>query len=315
MIRSMISCAVALFFMGGVALASQATLRSSVIVEDKYITLSDLFGLPGEKGATRVAYAPAPGKRSTFDAKWLYKVARAHKIHWRPLSLKTKAIVERASQQVFHDDLKIAILAGLKEKGVGDDIELSMRGRTRTIHLPTDVEPTIGVDNLIYDPKSGRFIATVAAPANDPSARRHRITGRVHQMISIPVVSKRMRSGDIVKKHHVAWTSVRESTIRRDTIVHEEDLVGMAVKRVVREHSPIRLSYVQRPVLVRKNGLVTIHLASKMMTLTAQGQAMQDGSKGEIVQVKNIQSKKVIEAVVTHAGKVRVNTPSHLAVN
>ena len=66
---------------------------------------------------------------------------------------------------------------------------------------------------------------------------------------------------------------------------------------------------------VRKNGLVTIHLASKLMTLTAQGQAMQDGSKGEIVQVKNIQSKKLIEAVVTHAGKVRVNTPSHLAVN
>ena len=89
----------------------------------------------------------------------------------------------------------------------------------------------------------------------------------------------------------------------------------MAAKRIVREHAPIRLSYVQRPVLVRKNGLVTIHLASRSMTLTAQGQAMQDGSKGEIVQVKNIQSKKVIEAVVTHAGKVRVSAPSHFNVN
>ena len=51
------------------------------------------------------------------------------------------------------------------------------------------------------------------------------------------------------------------------------------------------------------------------MTLTAQGQAMQDGSRGEIVQVKNIQSKKVIEAVVTHAGKVSVSAPSHFNVN
>lgn len=315
MLRSLIITATSLILMGTVALASEVKLRSSVIIEDKYITLSDLFGLPGEKGATRIAYAPAPGQRSTLDAKWLYRVARAHKIRWRPLSLKTKLIVERASQQVFQNDLKTVLLAGLREKGAGDDIELSMSGRTRTIHLPTDVEPTIGLENLRYDPKSGRFIATVAAPADDPAAQRHRVTGRVHPMISIPVVGKRLRRGDIVKKHHVTWTRIRESSMRRDTILHEEDLVGMAAKRIVREHTPIRLSYVQRPVLVRKNGLVTIHLVSRSMTLTAQGQAMQDGSKGEIVQVKNIQSKKVIEAVVTHAGKVSVNAPSHLTVN
>ena len=301
--------------MGTAALASEVKLRSSIVVEDKYITLSDLFGLPGEKGATPIAYAPAPGQRSTLDAKWLYKVARVHKIRWRPLSLKTKLIVERASQQVFHDDLKTVLLAGLREKGAGDDIELSMNGRALAIHLPTNVEPTIGLDNLLYNPKSGRFVATVAAPADDPAAKRHRITGRVHPMISIPVVGKRLRRGDIVKKHHITWTSIRESSVRRDTILHEEDLVGMAAKRIVREHAPIRLSYVQRPVLVRKNGLVTIHLASRSMTLTAQGQAMQDGSKGEIVQVKNIQSKKVIEAVVTHAGKVSVSAPTHFNVN
>ena len=313
--RSIIITAISLALMGTAALASEVKLRSSIVVEDKYITLSDLFGLPGEKGATPIAYAPAPGQRSTLDAKWLYRVARAHKIRWRPLSLKTKLIVERASQQVFQDDLKTVLLAGLREKGAGDDIELSMNGRALAIHLPTNVEPTIGLDDLRYNPRSGRFVATVAAPADDPAAKRHRITGRVHPMISIPVVGQRLRRGDIVKKHHITWTSIRETSVRRDTILHEEDLVGMAAKRVVREHSPIRLSYVQRPVLVRKNGLVTIHLASRSMTLTAQGQAMQDGSKGEIVQVKNIQSKKVIEAVVTHAGKVSVSAPSHFNVN
>ena len=315
MIRSLIITTTSLVLMGNLALASEVKLRSSIIVEDKYITLSDLFGLPGEKGATRIAYAPAPGHRSTLDAKWLYRVARAHKIRWRPLSRKTKLIVERASQQVFQDDIKTVLIEGLREKGLGDDIEISMNGRTQTIHLPTDVEPTIGLDNLLYNPKSGRFVATVAAPADDPAAKRHRITGRVHTMISIPVVGKRLRRGEIVKKRHVTWTSIRESSLRRDTILHEEDLVGMAAKRILKEHNPIRLSYIQRPVLVRKNGLVTIHLASRSMTLTAQGQAMQDGSKGEIVQVKNTQSNKVIEALVTHAGKVSVSAPSHLTVN
>ncbi len=315
MIRSMIISMAALILTGGVTSANDLTLRTSIIVEDKYITLGDLFGLQGEKGATRIAHAPAPGKRSTFDANWLYRVARAHKIRWRPLSRKTKVVAERASQQVLYDDLKTAILTGLKEKGVGDNIELSMSGRTRTIHLPIDVDPTIGVDRLNYDPKSGRFVATVAAPADDPAARRHRISGRVHLMIPIPSVNIRLRPGDIIKKQHVKWVRVRESVIRRDTILHEGDLVGMASKRIVQEFTPIRFSHVRRPVLVKKNGLVTIHLASNLMTLTVQGRALQNGSKGEVVQVKNVQSKKVIEAIVTQAGKVTVPTPVSLAMN
>ena len=116
--RSIITIAISLALMGTTALASEVKLRSSIVVEDKYITLSDLFGLPGEKGATPIAYAPAPGQRSTLDAKWLYRVARAHKIRWRPLSLKTKLIVERASQQVFQDDLKTVLLAGLRKKAL-----------------------------------------------------------------------------------------------------------------------------------------------------------------------------------------------------
>ena len=162
---------------------------------------------------------------------------------------------------------------------------------------------------------SEKFCDGRRIPCRSDSNERCRITGRGHTMVSIPVVGKRMRRGDIVKQHHVTWASMRESSVRRDTILHEEDLVGMAAKRILKEHNPIRLSDVQRPVLVRKNGLVTIHLASRSMKLTAQGQAMQDGSEGEIVQVKNIQSKKVIEAVVTNAGKVRVSVPSHLTVN
>ena len=315
MIKSLISFSAVLTLLASMASAQEITLRSSVIVEDKYITLGDLFGLPGEKGARRVAYSPTPGKRSTFDAKWLYRVARTHKISWRPLTLKTKVTVERASQQIFHDDLKTVILDRLKEKGLGADIEISMSGRVRTIHLPTDVEPAIEIDNLVFDPKSARFVATVAAPAGDLTARRHRIAGRVHKMVSIPVVSKRLRSGDIIKKHHVEWVRVRKSSVRRDTVLHEEDLVGMAVKRVLRERAPIKLSYVQRPLLVKKNGLVTIQLSSRLMTLTAQGKALQDGSKGEVVQVRNIQSKKLIEAIVTSTGKVSVNSAPRLAMN
>ena len=42
------------------------------------------------------------------------------------------------------------------------------------------------------------------------------------------------------------------------------------------------------------------------MRLTAQGKALQEGSIGDTVQVKNIQSKQKIEARVTGTNKVAV---------
>ena len=217
--------------------------------------------------------------------------------------------------EMFPGPLGHALAGKALETGAWTLETVQIRDFALDRHRSVDDTPAGGGAGMVLKPDVLARAIDHAAPADDPAAKRHRITGRVHPMISIPVVGKRLRRGDIVKKHHITWTSIRESSVRRDTILHEEDLVGMAAKRMVREHSPIRLSYVQRPVLVRKNGLVTIHLASKSMTLTAQGQAMQDGSRGEIVQVKNIQSKKVIEAVVTHAGKVSVSAPTYFNVN
>ena len=58
--------------------AEEAILKSAAIVEGRYITLGDLFENAGVRADTNVAYAPAPGKRAIFDARWLYRVARAH---------------------------------------------------------------------------------------------------------------------------------------------------------------------------------------------------------------------------------------------
>ena len=43
-------------------------LKSEVIIEKAYILLGDLFSNTGKKALNKVAYAPQPGKSSSFDA-------------------------------------------------------------------------------------------------------------------------------------------------------------------------------------------------------------------------------------------------------
>ena len=66
---------------------AKAVLRESVSVKSKLVRLNDLFSGTGEKADIAVAYAPVPGKRAIFDSRWLYRVARAYGLSWRPLGL------------------------------------------------------------------------------------------------------------------------------------------------------------------------------------------------------------------------------------
>ena len=101
---------------GIASIDTKVTLKDAVIVEGNYILLGDLFTNAGPKADTRVAYAPKPGRRSHFDAKWLYRVARAYGLKWRPLTLKTRAIVERSSQEIFRDEIEDALTASFQDQ-------------------------------------------------------------------------------------------------------------------------------------------------------------------------------------------------------
>ena len=58
--RSIITIAISLALMGTTALASEVKLRSSIVVEDKYITLSDLFDYQVKKGLLQLLMHPRP---------------------------------------------------------------------------------------------------------------------------------------------------------------------------------------------------------------------------------------------------------------
>ena len=89
----------------------------------------------------------------------------------------------------------------------------------------------------------------------------------------------------------------------------------MAAKRTITKNKPIRYSYIRKPILITRGSLVTINLTTPAMRLTAQGKALQEGSIGDTVQVKNIQSKQKIEARVTGVNKVAVVLLERNALN
>ena len=299
---------IGLLFVSYFAQATEVALKTSIIVEDKFITIGDLFNVTGKNATKRIAMSPRPGQFATYDARWLYRVARKNGVDWKPFNLNTRAIVERASQQIpveqIHDFLKLE----LRNKGAPEAFELTTSGRLRQIHVAANQPPTLSVEYLSYEPTTNRFIASLAAPARDPEALRFRVAGKLHELMEIPVLDRNLTRGQLIRPEHIESFSIRESKISRDTILTEEEIIGMATKRVIRAGIPIRTSQVMRPLLVKRGDLVTIKLTTPFMRLTTQGKSLVSGSHGETIQVKNIQSKQVVEAKIIGKNEVVVLT-------
>lgn len=294
---------------------AKVLLRESVTVKSKTVRLGDVFTHTGEKADIPIAYAPEPGKRAIFDARWLYRVARTYGLNWRPMGVQDQIVVERESQVIARGEIEDTILAALVPYGADTSMIVELSNRMLRLYVPANTLATVGVEEVSYEPKTGRFTAIVMAPANDLRAPRHRITGRLHKMAEVPVLTRRVLGKEVISKRDIKWVRMRSDRLRRDVIVNADNLIGMAAKRGLRPGVPLQTSFVQRPILVAKGSLVTIYLKAPKMTLTTRGKALENGSDGDTVRISNTRSNKIIEAEVTGMGKVSVLSTGQMMMN
>ncbi len=290
-------------------------LNSHVMVTGDFIRLGDIFTNVGGTAGVNVAYAPAPGKKATFDARWLYRVATAYGLGWRPMNKLDQSVIQRDSIVIGREEIQDRILSALAEKGIGADTEIELSNRMLQIHSPTETEAAIAVEDILYDKHTRRFTAIIATQAGDPKAKRTRVTGRAHHTTEVPALTKRMRKGEVIGPRDIKWIRVRSKRLNKDALLDAGDLLGKTPKRFVRADIPVRANEVRRPILVPKNGLVTMILQTPYMTLTSRGKAMEDGSDGDVIRISNSKSRQVVEATVTGISRVSVRSTGQILMN
>lgn len=291
--------------------------RESVTVSGTVVRLGDLFENVGDKSAIAVAYAPNPGKRAYFDARWLARAAKRHGLGWQPISHEEHVVVERETAVIKRDRIEDKIRAALGEHGLGDDTKIELSNPMLRMHVAgdSDSDPELLVEDIAYDQRTGRFNAIIAANPGRPTVQRARIAGRAYKVLRVPVPSRPFAPGETIAKNDVDWIEMRAERVQPSIVVDADGLVGKTTRRGLRAGMPVNHRDVMRPVLVAKNSLVTMVLNGARMTLTAQGKALEDGAQGDTIRIANTRSKQTVEAVVIGAGRVAVGRPTVVVMN
>ncbi|HPF47515.1 MAG: flagellar basal body P-ring formation protein FlgA [Alphaproteobacteria bacterium] len=311
----MLSKILFLLFVGFAAFVAQAQedlpeLKPSAIVDDSVITLGDIFSGLNEEQDLIVANAPDPGKKILVSARQILTLTRANNVRWRNSAGVKNILVSRASSIVNYTDLTPALTAELKNLYHSDrNLEIRFYNRNGVINLPTGFDAAdIDIKNITLDKRSDKFSALVGAPTGNGGETLYTISGRTISVVRVPALTKTIRNGDIITKQDIKWISLPETQIGSNIIRNTENLVGLTPRNQIKEDTIIRLGEVSAPILVKRGELVKINFTTDKISLSTVGKALESGGKGDVIQVKNNSSQKIVTAIVFGPSLVEVHT-------
>ena len=305
--KSILSVVIALLFVGANGLrAEAASLKSPTSVQADVVKLGDLFTGTGEKAVQIVARSPAPGERLVLNAGQLDAMAKSGGLNWTSENRFVRAVVTRQARVIDTEEIKGQLIAALRSEGLDQSWHIELGKNDLTAKIAMDEDRPIGILNPRFSIHSKRFSAVLETPRGTDATDRQQITGTIYQMTEIPVLSRRVQRGDIVREHDLEFISLPQEKVGRNTLIDKHQIVGKQTRRLVASGKPIRAGDLQAPVMVEKGNLVTLVLRTEKMLISARGKALDNGAAGDIIRVLNTRSKQTIEGVVESRNRVVV---------
>jgi len=159
---------------------------------------------------------------------------------------------------------------------------------------------------LSFDPHTLRFDVTFDLPSSAAlRGQAARYTGTAIATVDAVAVDHPVERGEVLKASDL--TTLRRPKDNSGALSDVDAVVGLAARHALRPDQPLTASDVMKPQLVAHNDIVTIVYQAPGVTLTLRGQAQDGGALGDTIGVVNVESKRVVQAVVSGPGRVMVD--------
>ena len=112
--------------------------------------------------------------------------------------------------------------------------------------------------------------------------------------------------GAILTRNDLKPVTRNLAELRPGYIAKADDAVGMALRRPLRMGEILDTNALKRPTLVKRGEQVQVVAQSGGVRVSSKGTAMEDGARGDRIRIKNVTSKRVIQARVVAANRVTV---------
>lgn len=290
------------------AASAAPLLRPEAVVTGDLVVAGDLIEGAGERAGVALFRAPDPGMTGRVPAEQVIAAARQAGIDDVALGGLAAVTVTRPSREVSVAEIqalltaRFAADADLPAEAVA--ITLDREGPLRLD--PRDAGP-LQLARFALDRATGRFEAEIEARERHGGRAAAVVTGTAAETVETATLLRPLSRGDLV-------TAADVRIERRPRPAGAEplalDIVGLAARRPLREGQALRESDLMRPQHVQRGGFITLVYVADGLSLSLKAKALAAGAAGDVIAVQNLQSKRVVNGVVTGPSEVTVTAPT-----
>jgi flagellar basal body P-ring formation protein FlgA len=139
--------------------------------------------------------------------------------------------------------------------------------------------------------------------------------GRPFTVVCVKLSVKAYRNVVVAARNLAPYEPITPDSLRMERwdighltgyITDGDKIIGLRTRRPVPAGVPLSEAAVERPPLVKHGSAVTILAQMGGITVSANGQALQEGSEGSVIRVQNLNSNRIVSARVVDGATVQV---------
>lgn len=291
----------------GLAFA-QPALREEVHITSDVVTVGDFYSDAGDAAATALFRSPDLGTSGTVRAEVIAMRARQ-------AGLADAGTDGLDAVIVFHDGilfdtkrLQAVVAEALtrqKASLTAGDVDVAFSNLPPTIYGDAQEKSPALVTRSFWSPQDGHFDISITFPGK-ASRRSITLTGTAREMVSVPALIQPLARGDLLKASDITMVRLPRNQVPARAVNEASQIEGMAAKTALRPGMALSSSDFELPTIVDRGERVTLVYQTVGMKLTAVGQAMGKGAMGDMVDITNLQSHRIVTGTVIGRGMVQV---------
>ncbi len=226
---------------------------------------------------------------------WMIATASAH-----------AAAPQQALHTVALSEVEQAVATALQTQGVASLVTARVEGVMRDTAFGHRTPLSIDIRALTATPATKRWSANINFVADGTIVSVAPMQGRYTEMVMLPTAKHALKpdyplSEDDLELRPYPLTAMRSGMLKDITTV-----IGKVPHRHISPNRPLHEDEFSDARVVRKQAPVTLEYSTPSISITTAGQALQAGAVGDVIDVLNVNSKKVVRGTVVDKQTVRI---------
>ena len=214
----------------------------------------------------------------------------------------------QASVLLSEADFLAALQNEFMEQGRDENIELEFFGGQTSFVFEDTKKAKIMISQLKIDDEQGRFSVKAEIFADGKLVDTSMLNGKFYVLGEVYVPATDVSKGEVIKDNMLELKEIRLNRVKDTHIISADKLIGKQAKKKLKAGKLIGDRDVSDVVVVKRGNLLTSVYKKKGLQITAQVTALEDGYKGQIIEVENTKSVKKFTARVIDAQTVEIVT-------